>query len=251
MNKINLYKQHQAKNQVLIFTSLTVLASSLVLPFQQAFAATLTTVVNSNGSNGATPRAGVLKGNGTDNNLYGTTSAGGTSGKGTAFKLTPTAYTTLTTLINFTGKSGINKETNPVARLFQAADGNLYGATFTGGTSDLGTVFKLAKTAFTALTILANFTGTNGANPAGRLITGTDGNLWGTSSTGGANKKGTIFKVSPTTRALTTITSFSGTNGATPLARLQLATDRNYYGSASAGGASAKGTAYCFISCSL
>ncbi|PHM08660.1 hypothetical protein [Nostoc sp. 'Peltigera malacea cyanobiont' DB3992] len=86
MNKINLYKQHQTKNKVLIFTSLTVLASSLVLPFQQAFAATLTTVVNFNGTNGATPRAGVLKGNGTDGNLYGTTSAGGTSGKGTAFK---------------------------------------------------------------------------------------------------------------------------------------------------------------------
>ncbi|MEH1811300.1 MAG: choice-of-anchor tandem repeat GloVer-containing protein [Nostoc sp.] len=244
MNKINLYKQHQTKNQVLIFTSLTVLASSLVLPFQQAFAATLTTVVNFNGTNGATPRAGVLKGNGTDGNLYGTTSAGGTSGKGTAFKLTPTAYTTLTTLINFTGNSGINKGTNPVARLFQAADGNLYGATFTGGTSDLGSVFKLAKTAFTTLTTLANFTGANGANPAGRLITGTDGNLWGTSSTGGANNKGTIFKVSPTTGALTTITSFSGTNGATPLARLQLATDGNYYGSASAGGVSAKGVVF-------
>ncbi|WP_375472271.1 choice-of-anchor tandem repeat GloVer-containing protein [uncultured Nostoc sp.] len=244
MNKINLYKQRQSKNKVLILTSLTVLASSLVLPFQQAFAATLTTVVNFNGTNGATPRAGVLKGNGTDDNLYGTTSAGGTSGKGTAFKLTPTAFNTLTTLINFTGTSGINKGTNPVARLFQAADGNLYGATFTGGTSDLGSVFKLAKTAFTTLTTLTNFTGTNGANPAGRLITGTDGNLWGTSSTGGANNKGTIFKVSPTTGALTTIRSFSGTDGATPLARLQLAADGNYYGSASAGGASAKGVVF-------
>ena len=240
MNKINLYKQRQSKNKVLIFTSLTVLASSLVLPFQQAFAATLTTVVNFNGTNGATPRAGVFKGNGTDGNLYGTTSAGGTSGNGTAFKLNGN----LTTLINFTGTSGINKGTNPVARLFQAADGNLYGATFTGGTSNLGSVFKLAKTAFTSLTTLTNFTGTNGANPAGRLITGADGNLWGTSSTGGANNKGTIFKVSPTTGALTTIRSFSGTDGATPLARLQLAADGNYYGSASAGGASAKGVVF-------
>ncbi|MEH1854704.1 MAG: choice-of-anchor tandem repeat GloVer-containing protein [Nostoc sp.] len=89
-----------------------------------------------------------------------------------------------------------------------------------------------------------NFTGANGANPAGRLITGADGNLWGTSSTGGASNKGTIFKVSPTTGALTIIRSFSGTNGATPLARLQLATDGNYYGSASAGGESAKGVVF-------
>ncbi|WP_251955383.1 choice-of-anchor tandem repeat GloVer-containing protein [Nostoc commune] len=109
-------------------------------------------------------------------------------------------------------------------------------------TSD--TVFKLAKTTFTTLTTLVNFTGTNGANPAGRLITGGDGNLWGTSSTGGASNKGTIFKVSPTTGLLTTVKSFSGTNGATPLARLQLATDGNYYGSASAGGTSGNGVVF-------
>ncbi|MDM9583927.1 choice-of-anchor tandem repeat GloVer-containing protein [Nostoc sp. GT001] len=244
MNKINLYKQHQTKNRVLIFTSLTVLASSLVLPFQQAFAATLTTVVNFNGTNGARPEAGVLKGNGTDNNLYGTTSAGGTSGKGTAFKLTPTAYTTLTTLINFTGTSGTNKGTNPVARLFQAADGNLYGATFTGGASDLGSVFKLAKTAFTTRQLLQISQALMGLTQQARLITGTDGNLWGTSSTGGANNKGTIFKVSPTTGALTTVATFSGTNGANPLARLQLASDGNYYGTTSTGGASGNGVVY-------
>lgn len=247
MNKINLYKQRQSKNRVLILTSLTVLASSLVLPFQQkAFAQTLTTVVNFNGTNGATPKAGVLQGS--DGNLYGTTSAGGSSSKGTAFKLTGSTFSSLTTLVNFAGTSGTNKGTNPVARLFQASDGNLYGASFAGGTSDLGSVFKLAKTAFTTLTTLVNFTGTGGinqgANPAGRLISGKDGNLWGTSSTGGASNKGTIFKISPTTGTLTTVRSFSGTNGATPLARLQLASDGNYYGTTSAGGTSGKGVVF-------
>jgi uncharacterized repeat protein (TIGR03803 family) len=245
MNKINLYKQRQSKNSVLILTSLTVLASSLILPFQQAFAQTLTTVVNFNGSNGATPRAGVLRGS--DGNLYGTTSGGGTSNKGTAFKLTGSTFNTLTTLVNFTGTSGTNKGTNPVARLFEASDGNLYGATFAGGTSDLGSVFKLAKTAFTTVTTLVDFTGTTGinlgANPAGRLISGADGNLWGTSSTGGASNKGTIFKISPT-GTLTTVASFNGTNGATPLARLQLASDGNYYGTTSAGGASSNGVVF-------
>ncbi len=247
MNKINLCKQRQSKNRVLILSSLTVLASSLVLPFQQAFAATLTTVVNFNGANGATPRAGVLKGNGTDNNLYGTTSTGGNFGNGTAFKLAPTAYTTLTTLINFTGTSGINKGTNPVARLFQAADGNLYGATFIGGTSNLGTVFKLGKTAFTTLTTLVNFTGiSNGANPAGRLIADSTGNvLWGTTSAGGASNKGTIFNVPLGGTPVTTVISFNGTNGANPLARLQLVTSNgSYYGTASLGGASNKGVVF-------
>ncbi|WP_341526907.1 choice-of-anchor tandem repeat GloVer-containing protein [Nostoc sp. UHCC 0302] len=248
MNKINLSKQRQSKNRVLTVTSLTILASSLILPFQQAFAGTLTTLVTFNGTNGATPRAGVLQGS--DKNLYGTTSAGGSLNNGTAFKLTGSTFTTLTTLINFTGTGGINKGTNPVARLFEFStpNGDLYGATFTGGTSNFGTIFKLKPTAYTTLTTLVNFTGTGGinpgANPAGRLIKGSDGNLWGTASTGGTSNKGTIFKVSRTTNALNTVVNFNGTNGANPLARLQLGSDGNYYGTASAGGANNKGVAF-------
>ncbi|MBW4452980.1 MAG: hypothetical protein KME55_09990 [Nostoc indistinguendum CM1-VF10] len=102
MNKNNLCKQRPTKNSVSILTSLAVLASSLVLPLQQAQAApSLTTVVNFNGANGAAPRAGVLQGK--DLNLYGTTSAGGSSNNGTAFKLSGGGFSTLTTLVNFTG----------------------------------------------------------------------------------------------------------------------------------------------------
>ncbi|MEH2296378.1 choice-of-anchor tandem repeat GloVer-containing protein [Nostoc sp.] len=235
---MNLCKQRQNKNRVLILTSLAVLASPLVLPLQQAFAGTLTTVVNFNGTNGATPKAGVFAGS--DGNLYGTTSAGGSQSKGTAFKLTGSTLSTLTTLVNFTGANG----TNPVARLFQASDGNLYGATFTGGTNNLGTLFQLKKTTFTTLTNLWNFNGTNGANPTGRLISGSDRNLWGITSAGGVNSKGTVFKIPLTGGVPTVVVNFNGTNGATPLARLQLASDGNYYGTASAGGATNKGVAF-------
>ncbi|WP_375509358.1 choice-of-anchor tandem repeat GloVer-containing protein [uncultured Nostoc sp.] len=236
---MNLCKQRQSKNSVLILTSLAVLASPLVLPLPQASAQTLTTVVNFNTTNGANPRAGVFAGK--DGNLYGTTSAGGSQDKGTAFKLTGSTLSTLTTLVNFTGTNG----TNPIARLFQASDDNLYGVNFTGGTNNLGTVFKLGKTTFTTLTTLLNFNGTNGANPAGRLISDSDGkNLVGTTSAGGVNNKGTVFKIPLTGGVPTTVVNFNGTNGATPLARLQLASDKNYYGTASAGGASNKGVAY-------
>ncbi|MBN3949992.1 MAG: hypothetical protein HWQ38_27390 [Nostoc sp. NMS7] len=235
---MNLCKQRQSKNRVLILTSLAVLASPLVLPLQQAFAGTLTTVVNFNGTNGAAPSAGVFSGS--DGNLYGTTSTGGTQSKGTAFKLSGATFSTLTTLVNFTGANG----TNPVARLFQASDGNLYGATFTGGTNNSGTLFKLQKTTFTTLTNLWNFNGTNGAKPAGRLISGSDGNLWGITSAGGVNNKGTVFKIPLTGGVPTVVVNFNGINGATPLARLQLASDGNYYGTASAGGATNKGVAF-------
>ncbi|MHC5613640.1 MAG: choice-of-anchor tandem repeat GloVer-containing protein [Nostoc sp.] len=235
---MNLCKQRQSKNRVLILTSLAVLASPVVLPLQQAFAGTLTTVVNFNGTNGAAPSAGVLSGS--DGNLYGTTSTGGTQSKGTAFKLTGATFSTLTTLVNFTGTNG----TNPVARLFQASDGNLYGATFTGGTNNSGTLFKLQKTTFTTLTNLWNFNGTNGAKPVGRLISGSDRNLWGITSAGGVNNKGTVFKIPLTGGVPAVVVNFNGINGATPLARLQLASDGNYYGTASAGGATNKGVVF-------
>ncbi|MBD2435531.1 choice-of-anchor tandem repeat GloVer-containing protein [Nostoc sp. FACHB-110] len=222
----------------MILTSLAVLSSPLVLPLPQAVAGTLTTLVNFNGVNGASPKAGVLQG--TDSNIYGTTSEGGSQNRGTAFKLTGTNFSTLTTLVNFNGTNG----TNPIARLFQASDGNLYGVTSTGGTSNLGTVFRLAKTTFTTLTTLSNFNGTNGANPAGRLISGSDGRLWGTTSAGGVNGRGTVFKVPLTGGTPTIVVNFNGTNGATPLARLQLATDGNYYGTTSTGGTSNRGTVF-------
>lgn len=177
---------------------------------------------------------------GKDGNLYGTTSAGGSQNQGTAFKLTGSNFSTVTTLVNFTGSNG----TNPIARLFQASDDNLYGATFTGGTNNLGTLFKLEKTNFTNLTTLLNFNGTNGANPAGRLIASSDGKLlWGITSAGGVNSKGTVFNI-PLTGGVPFTINFNGTNGATPLARLQLGSDGNYYGSASAGGATNNGVVY-------
>jgi uncharacterized repeat protein (TIGR03803 family) len=247
MIKINLCKQRPRKNRESILASVAVLASLLVLPLQQAFAASLTTVVNFNGVNGADPQAGILQGS--DGNLYGTTSQGGSSfNNGTAFKLTGTGFTTLTTLINFTGTAPSNKGTNPVARLFQASNGNLYGVTSTGGASNLGTLFQLSSSGFTTLTTFVDFSGiigpNLGANPEGRLISGSDGNLWGTTSRGGVNNAGTIFKIPTTGGAPTTVISFNGTNGATPLARLQLASDGNYYGTTSAGGATNRGVVF-------
>ncbi|WP_392531031.1 choice-of-anchor tandem repeat GloVer-containing protein [Nostoc sp. C117] len=246
MNKMNLCKQRQTKKRALILTSLTVLALPLVLPLQKAAAFSFSPVINFNGTNGAEPKAGVLKGS--DNNLYGTTSQGGSSSNnGTAFKLSGPTLTTLTTLINFNGTASPNKGTNPVARLFQAADGTLYGVTATGGTSNLGTLFKLASPSFTTLTTLVDFSGILGTkvggNPAGRLISGSDGNFWGTTSTGGVNNLGTIFKISPS-GTLTTVAIFNGTNGAIPLARLQQATDGKYYGTASEGGATDRGVVF-------
>ena len=88
---------------------------------------------------------------------------------------------------------------NPAAGLVRATDGSLYGTTANGGTNDLGTVYKVDGESG-LVTTLINFTGVAGANPGSTplapLIFGTDGKLYGTTSEGGANNFGTVFRVS-------------------------------------------------------
>jgi len=89
-------------------------------------------------------------------------------------------------------------------------------------------------------TTLHNFDGSDGSGPFAALVQGADGNLYGTTSGGGANGGGTVFKITPS-GALNTLYSFcsqsSCTDGAGPTAGLVQATDGNFYGTTSEGGA--------------
>jgi uncharacterized repeat protein (TIGR03803 family) len=82
-------------------------------------------------------------------------------------------------------------------------------------------------------TTLVNFDGTDGANSTAGLIRATDGNFYGTTSAGGANLSGTVFRISPS-GALTTIYSFCSKvgcpDGASPRGALLQASDGNLYG---------------------
>ncbi len=120
--------------------------------------------------------------------------------------------------------------------LVQGSDGNLYGTTYSGGAHNSGTVFSVTTAG--VLTTLHNFGGggTDGAFPVAGLVRGTDGNFYGTTSSGGANNDGTVFKIT-LTGVLTTLYSFAGgTDGANPYAPLALGPDGNFYGTTLAGG---------------
>ena len=147
---------------------------------------TLATFINSN-VDGSYPSGLITDGLG---NFYGTTSQGGANNLGTIFKLA-TSTNTLTALLAFDGVNGAN----PTAGLVADSFGNLYGTTLLGGASDKGTVFKFVPGTNTVTTI-ATFDGTNGANPLSTLIFDADGNLYGTTSTGGPARYGTVFKIS-------------------------------------------------------
>jgi uncharacterized repeat protein (TIGR03803 family) len=86
---------------------------------------------------------------------------------------------------------------------------------------------------------LVKFDRANGANPLDGLAQGTDGNFYGTTLWGGADRIGTAFKIRPA-GALTTLNSFT----ANPRAGLVLATDGNFYGSTFRGGANVYGEVF-------
>jgi len=87
-------------------------------------------------------------------------------------------------------------------------------------------------------TSLVSFEGSNGASPeyAMSLVQGTDGSLYGTTSTGGSRDQGTVFKITPD-GTLTTVHNFTGLDGALPGAGLIQATNGNFYGTTEVGGA--------------
>ena len=88
------------------------------------------------------------------------------------------------------------------------------------------------------LTTLASFAGTsNGATPLAGLTFDAAGNLYGTTSAGGSANDGTVFELSGTThQTLTTVTTFTGPNGALPEAGLTVDVAGNLYGTTYVGG---------------
>src|SRR5207244_12503099 len=104
---------------------------------------------------------------GSDGNVYGTTSDGGANYAGTVFKMTPPGA--LTILVEFTGNATSNKGAYPAAGLAQGSDGNFYGTTAYGGIGfdgqpyrGNGTVFKMTPAG--ELTTLVEFTGDGPTN---------------------------------------------------------------------------------------
>ncbi|HXC03713.1 MAG TPA: choice-of-anchor tandem repeat GloVer-containing protein, partial [Bacteroidia bacterium] len=142
-------------------------------------------LVDFNGTTSGANPLGALYFDGTY--LYGMTELGGALNIGTVFKLLPDG-SGYTDLFDFNGGNG----REPMGGLI--SDGTyLYGMTNIGGVNDDGVVFKIRKDG-TGYVHLADFNNAgNGANPHGDLYF--DGStFYGTTSVGGANSMGTVFK---------------------------------------------------------
>jgi uncharacterized repeat protein (TIGR03803 family) len=194
-------------------------------------------------SDGASPLSGFTKD--ATGNLYGTASAGGSSGSGVVFELTTSGQETV--LHSFTGGTD---GAEPEGRLVMDKAGNLYGTTYSGGASNAGTVFKVTRKGKEK--VLHSFAGgaADGANPVAGLTVDSAGNLYGTTTAGGSSGNGTVFKVAVPTVAGGAWTeevlySFgAGYDGTIPIAGVTLDASGHLYGTTSAGGTYDYGTVF-------
>ncbi len=211
---------------------------------------TLTTLWQFGNSNtnadGNSPLAGLVQGN--DGDFYGTTSTAGTNRAGTVFKITSAG--TLTTLWQFGSWSNYADGASPWAGLVQGSDGNFYGTTASGGANGYyghGTVFRISSSGtFTNLYQFGNVA-TDGEGPNCTLAQGGDGNFYGTTTSGGTNDIGTVFKIT-SAGTLTTIWQFGSLpnngDGKWPEAGLVQGSDGNFYGTTQNGGTNNAGTVF-------
>jgi uncharacterized repeat protein (TIGR03803 family) len=193
-------------------------------------------------------------------NLYGTTLDGGANktgcnndGCGVVFELSPPSYGGLwteTVLYSFCSQANCADGANPGAGVIFDSTGNLYGTTGTGGIGPnclggCGTVFELSRSGsgWTESVLCAFATSAcEGEVPSGNLVFDTVGNLYGTTSAGGAGGRGAVFELSPLGNSWTQtlLYSFSGFSGSTdgydPRAGLVFDPAGNLYGTTYAGG---------------
>ena len=153
---------------------------------------------------------------------------------------------TVTTLASFDSTNGVN----PSTALIQGLDGNLYGTVPAGGVNNAGTIFKVTPAG--ALSVVYQFCSkancTDGKSPLGSLVLANDGNFYGTTTEGGVNQDGTVFKLTPSGN-LTTLYSFCSVapdcaDGFLPESGLIQGINGNLYGTTNGGGSGGFGTIF-------
>lgn len=209
------------------------LGAPLAVP---AWAATdgLTALHQFQRNDGAGPNGRLVQG--ADGRFFGVTYYGGADDLGTVFAVSTDG--SFQSLHAFSGADG----EGPIAGLIEHGSGTFYGSTPSGhrvvaGTQTRfgGTIFRLTATG--GLQTLRTFEPdqpNDGAEP-GPLVDGRDGWLYGTTFSGGANGRGTVFKMAPD-GTFVTLHHFTAAEGSGPnYLGLTLASDGKFYGALDVG----------------
>lgn len=190
-------------------------------------------------------------------NLFGVLPVGGSHGAGMAYELSPDGHGGYTEadIYDFGALAGRADGANPQTELVMDSQGNLYGSAYNGGAHGAGNVFKLAPNGSGGFveSVLYDFgalaSRADGAYPYARLDIDAQGNLYGTTQTGGAHASGTAFKLSAASGyAETVLYSFgalsAGADGSRPQGPLLIDAQGNLFGTTAYGGAANRGTVY-------
>ena len=166
---------------------------------------------------------------------------GGVVGAGAVYQFSAAGVVTVLHGFNDTPDGG-----TPNGGLVLGSDGNFYGTTEYGGTSHLGTVYRISQGG--TYEELVSFDNSNGAQPFGQMIQATDGNFYGTTLGGGSHSQGTVFQLTPA-GVLTTVYNFTyigngDKDGAQPKGTLVQGADGRLYGTTQAGGLYDLGTVF-------
>jgi uncharacterized repeat protein (TIGR03803 family) len=181
-----------------------------------------------NGADGAYPFVPPIPA--PDGNIYGATYAG--NNQGIAYKITPSGVFSVITAL----------PSKTQAPFILGADGNLYGTTPYGGTSNLGTVFQL--TAKGKLKIIHSFGSTDAQHPFGPVLQAADGKLYGTTPWGGTNGLGTVYVMSTSGAGYKILHQFQALDGENPSSGMVQGSDNFLYSMATYGGANGQGTLF-------
>jgi uncharacterized repeat protein (TIGR03803 family) len=184
---------------------------------------------------GAYPYGGVILD--PSGNLYGTAAGDGTASAGVVYEVSASGEET--TLFDFSPASG---GTTPWTGVIPGPSGNLYGTTFWGGAANHGVAFKVSRAG--RETVLYSFTGgSDGSGPMGGLALDSAGNLYGTTTAGGAGRHGVVYEVGPSGNEAVLYTFTGGLDGDAPNGVFRDAAG-DLYGTAYGGGGSNAGVVF-------
>lgn len=216
--------------------------------------ASVTTLHDFTGADGGAPYLSVPT-FGTDGNLYGAAFLGGTSGVGAFYQLDLGGVVPVFHVLHdLTAAEGIN----PWPSLLLADDGKFYSPVTGGNAEDNGAILRIDSLGNleTVHAFRWNNGYYNGRFATGKLIQGQDGYLYGTTVSGGGTGSGiftcqgfgcgTVYRldIHTTPPTLTTLHTFTGTDGGSPISGLLQASDGFLYGTTSEGGDLGIGTLF-------
>lgn len=190
------------------------------------------------GVDGYSPEAGLIQAS--DGTLYGTTTNSYLDG--TVFKIaTDGSYAIVHSFV-----FALGEPEGPVSPLLETASGDFYGTTRYGGPDGLGTVYRMRPNGDLTLVHVFAKDGVDGGYPAGALLLGRDGYIYGVTKYGGKLGQGTVYRISPdgTYSQLRYFSAWAHGGGYQPDSGLVELADGEFYGTTYAGGEFGYGTVY-------